>query len=47
MKQLLELAADHGNLFDPQAFVFQSRTGSGLERKICREALKRLVDSGR
>ena len=41
MKQLLELAADHGSLFDPQAFVFQSRTGSGLERKICRQALKR------
>jgi integrase len=41
MKQLLELAADRGSLFNPHAFVFQSRTGSGLERKICREALKR------
>jgi integrase len=41
MKQLLELAEQHGSLFDPHALVFQSRNGTGLERKTCREALKR------
>jgi integrase len=41
MKQLLELAEQHRSLFDPHALVFQSRNSTGLERKTCREALKR------
>jgi integrase len=35
------LLAERGALFDPGALVFASRTGTGLERKVAREALKR------
>jgi integrase len=41
MRRLLTLAADHGALFDPTAYLFISRTGGGLERKVARGALQR------
>ena len=43
MKRLLALVAERGQLFNPSALVFASRSGSGLERKVAREALKRAV----
>ena len=36
MRRLLELVEERGQLFDPQALVFASRSGSGLERKVAR-----------
>src|SRR6266540_6748366 len=39
----LALVAERGDLFTPSALVFASRTGTGLERKVAREALKRAV----
>jgi integrase len=33
-----------GTHTDPEAFVFASRNGSGIERKVAREALKRAVN---
>jgi integrase len=47
MRRLRELAAARGTLFDPQAFVFASRTGNGLERKVCRAALKRAATAAK
>ena len=41
MRRLLELVEKRGQLFDPQALVFASRSGSGLERKVARGALRR------
>ena len=41
MRRLVKLVAGRGALFDPDALVFASRSGSGLERKVAREALKR------
>jgi len=43
MRQLLDLAAERGALFNPHALVFASRNESGLMRKVAREALKRAV----
>ncbi len=43
MKRLLALVAERGQLFNPGALVFASRSGSGVERKVAREALKRAV----
>jgi integrase len=43
MRRLLDLAARRGNLFNPSALVFASRNGTGLVRKVAREALKRAV----
>jgi integrase len=43
MRRLVALVAQRGVLNDPSALVFASRTGSGLERKVAREALKRAV----
>ena len=43
MRRLLDLAAERGALFNPHALVFASRKGSGLMRKVAREALKRAV----
>jgi integrase len=43
MKRLLALVAERGQLFNPSALVFASRSGSGVERKVAREALKRAV----
>ena len=45
MRRLLELVEERGRLFDPQALVFASRSGSGLERKVARGALKRAAAS--
>src|SRR6185437_8578659 len=41
MRGLVTLVAERGTLDNPAAFVFASRSGSGLERKVAREALKR------
>ena len=41
MRRLFALAAARGALFTPDAFVFASRDGAGLQRKVAREALKR------
>jgi integrase len=41
MRRLLALVAERGAAFDPAALVFASRSGSGLERKVARGALKR------
>jgi len=41
MRRLLDLVAERGALFNPHALVFASRNGSGLMRKVTREALKR------
>jgi integrase len=43
MRRLVAVVAARGALFDPAALVFASRNGSGLERKVAREALKRAV----
>jgi integrase len=43
MRRLLALVSERGVAFDPAALVFASRNGSGLERKVAREALKRAV----
>jgi integrase len=40
---LVTLVADRGALDNPGAFVFASRSGSGLEHTVAREALKRAV----
>ncbi len=45
MRRLLELVEERGQLFDPQALLFASRSGSGLARKVAREALKRAAAS--
>jgi integrase len=42
-RRLAAVVAERGALFDPAALVFASRSGSGLERKVAREALKRAV----
>jgi integrase len=47
MRRLLEIVEERGQLFDPQALVFASRSGSGLARKVAREALKRASASAR
>ena len=41
MRRLFALAAARGALFTPEAFVFASRDGAGVQRKVAREALKR------
>lgn len=46
-RRLLALVAERGALFDPAALVFASRNGSGLERKVAREALKRAAKKAR
>jgi integrase len=43
MRRLLALVAERGAAFDPASLVFASRSGSGLERKVAREALKRAI----
>jgi integrase len=45
MRRLIALVAERGALFDPAAFVFASESGTGLERKVAREALKRAVNA--
>jgi integrase len=41
MRRLLALITDRGDRFNPHAYVFATRTGSGLERKVARGALDR------
>jgi integrase len=41
IRRLLALVAARGAVFDPGALVFASRNGTGLERKVARDALKR------
>ncbi|MGH7188596.1 MAG: tyrosine-type recombinase/integrase [Acetobacteraceae bacterium] len=43
MRRLVALTRERGTHADPEAFVFASRNGSGIERKVAREALKRAV----
>src|SRR5205823_9921130 len=43
MRRLVALVAARGALFDRTALVFASRNGTGLVRKVAREALKRAV----
>jgi len=47
MRRLLALAAEQGTLFEPAAFLFASRNGGGLERKVAREALKRAAKAAK
>jgi integrase len=47
MRQLIKQIEQRGNLFNPNAFVFVSRTGTGLERKVARSALQRAVKAAR
>jgi integrase len=47
MRRLLAHAAEQGTLFDPAAFLFASRNGGGLERKVAREALKRAAKAAK
>jgi integrase len=47
MRRLTKLLAARGALFDPDALVFASRRGSGLERKVAREALKRAAKNAK
>jgi integrase len=43
MRRLLDLVAPRGLRFDADTLVFASRNGTGLERKVAREALRRAV----
>ena len=43
MRRLLALVGARGERFNPQAFVFASCNGTGLERKVARRALDRAV----
>jgi integrase len=47
MRRLVALVAERGALADPGALVFASRNGSGLVRKVAREALKRAAKAAR
>jgi len=43
MRRLLALVAPRGPRYERNTLVFASRSGSGLERKVAREALRRAV----
>jgi integrase len=47
MRRLFALVADRGAVFHPDSFVFASRSESGLERKVAREALKRAAKAAK
>jgi integrase len=47
MQRLVALVAERGALSDPGALVFASRNGTGLVRKVAREALKRAATAAR
>jgi integrase len=47
MRRLVTLVAERGALADPGALVFASRNGTGLVRKVAREALKRAATAAR
>jgi integrase len=44
-RRLLGLINERGARFNPQAFVFASRNGTGLQRKVARAALDRAVEA--
>jgi integrase len=41
MRRLLNLVTGRGDRFNPTAYLFATRTGTGLERKVARAALNR------
>jgi len=47
MRRLLALVTERGARFNPHAFVFATRTGTGLERKVARAALDRAVKAAK
>lgn len=47
MRRVLRLVDQRGARFTPHALVFASRTGTGLERKVAREALKRAAKAAK
>jgi hypothetical protein len=47
MRRLLKLVDDRGARFTPNALVFASRNGTGLERKVAREARKRAAKAAK
>jgi integrase len=47
MRRLLALVDQRGSRFNRQAFVFASRNGTGLERKVARRALDRPVKAAK
>src|SRR5205085_6603184 len=47
MRRLLKLVDDRGARFTPNALLFASRNGTGLERKVAREALKRAAKAAK
>jgi integrase len=47
MRRLVNLVAERGALANPTALVFASRNGTGLVRKVAREALKRAAKTAR
>ena len=47
VRRLLALVAERGQLFNPKALIFASRTETGLQRKVAREALKRASKTAR
>jgi integrase len=47
MRRLCALLAARGDLHDPHALVFASRTGAGLERKVVRSQLNRATKTAK
>jgi integrase len=47
MRRLLKLVDNRGARFTPNGLVFASRNGTGLERKVAREALKRAAKAAK
>src|SRR5205814_4164086 len=47
MHRLLALVNERGDQHNPAAFLFATRTGSGLERKVARAALDRAAKAAK
>jgi integrase len=47
MRRLITLVTERGDRFNPHAFVFASRNGTGLERKVARAALDRAAKAAK
>ena len=47
MRRLIALTTERGDRFNPNAFVFATRTGTGLERKTARAALDRAATAAK
>ena len=47
MRRLITLVTERGDRFNPHAFVFASRNGTGLERKTARAALDRATKAAK